>query len=295
MKKSSNKLVIVALTVVIAALSAFVAYQATTLKKTTDELNVITAEMEFERQQSIDEFEQLALEYEEFNVKTSNDSLLQMIADEKQKVQQLLQELKTVKATDAHRIAELKKELSTVRGVLQAYVQKFDSLNTVNTSLKKENIKVKQEYEQKARELADKTAEAEELDNKLTMAAILEANDIAIATINTKGKSTTTLRKIANFEIRFKILRNITAERGRKTVYVRVTDSHENLLKDATSSFFEFEGTQLGYSCKKDIEYGGETLPVCIYFPVKDITKDTYTIDIFVDGNLVGTTSFALK
>ena len=38
----------------------------------------MTAEMEFNKQQSLEEFEDLAVEYESFHVKPGNDSLLVM-------------------------------------------------------------------------------------------------------------------------------------------------------------------------------------------------------------------------
>ena len=43
------------------------------------------------------------------------------------KVQRLLEELRTVKATDAARINELKKELATLRSVMRNYIIQIDS------------------------------------------------------------------------------------------------------------------------------------------------------------------------
>ena len=83
------------------------------------ELNQIIAELEISKQESLDEFENLALEYENYHFKPGNDSLLFLIENEKQKVKQLLEELRTVKATNARRIRELRNELGSVRSVLQ--------------------------------------------------------------------------------------------------------------------------------------------------------------------------------
>ena len=133
--------------VLIAILAGLLGYNYLLLTQKEAEIKEIEQEMEFEKQASIEEFEQLSQQYEEFYIETNNDSLLKLIDEEKQKVKDLLQELKTVKATNARRIRELQKELGTVRGVLKQYVAQVDSLNTLNKQLTQENVKVRKQYE----------------------------------------------------------------------------------------------------------------------------------------------------
>ena len=102
--------------------------------------------MTYEKQQLEDEYSEIALQIEGFSYKINNDSLLKLVDKEQQRVQLLLEELRTVKATNARRIAELKSELASVRKVLVHYVTQVDSLNRLNTQLKTENTEVKQKY-----------------------------------------------------------------------------------------------------------------------------------------------------
>ncbi len=291
----TSKIILSISIVLILALGGFIYFQFSKLSETENQLNELTQVMEFEKQQSIEEFEKLAMEYEEFYIETSNDSLLKLFDEEKQKVQQLLQELKTVKATNARRIKELQKELGTVRNVLKSYIYKVDSLNTVNDNLKKENYQVKKQIEEAnevARLLEEKT---NELDAKINLASILEASEIQIKTLNKKGKVTRSLKKITNIEICFQVLRNITAERGYKTIYIRIADANGEVLT-VSGNTFEFEGKELVYSAKKEIEYNGENTPVCMYYKIIDpLQTGSYSIAIFADGNLIGTTGFVLK
>ncbi len=291
----TSKIILSISIVLILALGGFIYFQFSKISEAENQLNELTQVMEFEKQQSIEEYEKLAMEYEEFYIETSNDSLLKLFDEEKQKVQQLLQELKTVKATNARRIKELQKELGTVRGVLKSYIYKVDSLNTVNDNLKKENVKVKkqiQEANEVARLLEEKT---NELDAKINLASILEASEIQIKTLNKKGKVTRSLKKITNIEICFQVLRNITAERGYKTIYIRIADANGEVLT-VSGNTFEFEGKELVYSAKKEIEYNGENTPVCMYYKIIDpLQTGSYSIAIFADGNLIGTTGFVLK
>ena len=294
MNKTSKIILGVSIALIL-ILGAFIYFQFSKITEAENQLVELTQVMEFEKQQSIEEYEKLAMEYEEFYIETSNDSLLKLFDEEKQKVQQLLQELKTVKATNARRIKELQKELGTVRGVLKSYIYKVDSLNTVNDNLKKENVKVKKqiaEAQEIKRQLEEKT---NELDAKINLASILEADEIQIKTLNKKGKVTKSLKRITNIEICFQVLRNITAERGYKTVYIRIADANGEVLTTETNTF-EFEGKELIYSAKKEIEYNGENTPVCMYYKVtKPLQTGSYSIAIFAEGNLIGTTGIVLK
>ena len=291
----TSKIILSVSIILILGLGALIYFQFSKITEAENQLVELTQVMEFEKQQSIEEYEKLAMEYEEFYIETSNDSLLKLFDEEKQKVQQLLQELKTVKATNARRIKELQKELGTVRGVLKSYIYKVDSLNTVNDNLKKENVKVKkqiQEANEVARLLEEKT---NELDAKINLASILEASEIQIKTLNKKGKVTRSLKKITNIEICFQVLRNITAERGYKTIYIRIADANGEVLT-VSGNTFEFEGKELVYSAKKEIEYNGENTPVCMYYKIIDpLQTGSYSIAIFADGNLIGTTGIVLK
>jgi hypothetical protein len=252
--------------------------------------------MEFEKQASIEEFEQLSQQYEEFYIEINNDSLLQLINEEKQKVKDLLQELKTVKATNAKRIRELQKELGTVRGVLKQYIAQVDSLNHENIKLTQENVKVRKQYEsatQTVKEMEEKNAELGKLIN---MAAILEAQNIQVRTLNNKGNDTKRLKRITKFEFCFTILRNITAERGEKTVYICINAPTGDVMTLSPENVFTFEENQIVYSAKKNIAYTGENIDVCIYYDIeKELEKGTYQIGIFADGNLIGTTAFSLN
>ena len=85
-----------------------------------------------------DEYNELSLQYEGYKFSVGNDSLIALLSTEQAKVQRLLEELRTVKATNAKEIARLKKELATLRKIMRNYVQQIDSLNRENEQLKVE-------------------------------------------------------------------------------------------------------------------------------------------------------------
>lgn len=295
MNKTTKITLIVAILLIV-ALATLLLFNYNQLQEKNKEIREIEQVMEFEKQASIQEYEELNRQYEEFYFETNNDSLLKLIDEEKQKVKQLLQELKTVKATNARRIKELQKELGTVRGVLKQYVAQVDSLNTVNKKLTQENVKVRRQYEnatQTVKQMEEKNAE---LDKIIGRASILEAANLTVITLNDKDKETKRLKRIEKFKICFTILRNITTERGEKTIYLRINDPNGEVMMTKADDAFEFEGNNIAFSAKKNIAYGGENTDVCIYYNCnKEVEKGTYHIGIFADGNLIGSTGFALK
>jgi myosin heavy subunit len=292
----TTKIILSAATIIIVLLVSLLVYNLNQLAQKEENIKEMEQVMEFEKQASIEEFEQLSRQYEEFYIETNNDSLLKLIDEEKQKVKQLLQELKTVKATNARRIRELQKELGTVRGVLKQYVAQVDSLNHLNTKLKQENVKVRKQYENATKTVKEMEEKNAELDKIIGMASILEAQGITVKTLNNRGKETKRLKRITKLEICFTILRNITAERGEKTVYLRINDPIGGVMGQTPQKVFLFEENNIAYSAKKKIAYGGENTDVCIYYDVETtLETGTYNIGIFADGNLIGTTGFVLQ
>ena len=95
------------------------------------DLNEIVEQMTIEKEELQEEYEDLAIQFDGYQqMDIRNDSLQDLLSREQQRVQDLLEELRHTKASNARRIAELKKELATVRAVMKDYVRQIDSLNT---------------------------------------------------------------------------------------------------------------------------------------------------------------------
>nr|MBP8023411.1 hypothetical protein [Paludibacter sp.] len=141
--KKQNVTILVALSVVILALIGAVLFYMNKAKQKEAEIAEVVEMMTFEKEQVEQEFQDLNYELSGYTVNIKNDSLFKLLETEKVKVQQLLEELRVTKATNARRITELKKELATVRSVMIHYVNQIDSLNAENKVLKNENVEVK--------------------------------------------------------------------------------------------------------------------------------------------------------
>ena len=289
-----NKKILVPLILLILALIAGSVWLFLSLQEQKQVNQDMQELAELDKQEMENEYERFALQYSEMKTQINNDSIIQQLTEEQMKTQQLLEELKRVKASDAREIARLKKELATVRAVLRDYVMQIDSLNRLNESLKQENTTVKAELEQRNQQVAGLNSERASLSQKVAIAAQLDATNISLQLLNKRGKDAKKLKDCTQMKTSFVITKNVTASNGNRTVYVRIQNPGGNVLGGGGT--FPFENRQLEASAKKTIEYTGEETPVTVYWNVSQMLEaGEYRVSVFADGHMIGTRTFTFK
>lgn len=248
-----------------------------------------------EKQEMENEYSAFATQYDELQVQINNDSLREKLESEKLKTQRLLEELRQVKTTNAAEILRLKKELKTVRAVLRTYVIQIDSLNRLNAALMEENQEVKSKYSAATAQINTLSQEKKNLNEKVSLAAQLDATNISALPMNKRGKKARKVKDVKKIAISFTIVKNITAKTGNKTIYVRIAKPDNDILSKGNTTF-AYEDREITYSIKKYIEYTGEEQSVTVYWDVEEyLPAGTYTVYIFADGNMIGQNSFTMK
>ena len=292
----NKKNVIIAFVFLLLVASGVIFYLLRSLSTTQTEMEEMVEMMNYEKEQLENEYADVALEIEGMSIKVNNDSLLHQLDREQKRVQLLLEELRTVKATNARRIAELKEELSTVRKVLVSYVRQVDSLTAVNTKLEAENRQVQQRYEAATEEVKVLSEERERLVEKVTIASQLEATTVTVELQNERGRKTKSVRKLAIIKVDYTIAKNNTAEVGNKTIYMRITTPDDMVLQKQATDLFDFEGSKIAFSARKSFEYTGEEFSDAIYYTVTEtLWEGDYRVDLFADGHLIGQQYFNLS
>ena len=277
--------------VVVALLSAVAVYLFFDLqdqKQANEEMQELAA---LDKQEMENEYERFTLQYSEMMTQINNDSIVAQLTQEQMRTQQLLEELKRVKATDAREIARLKKELATVRDVLRTYIRQVDSLNQLNTALRDENSKIKNVLAQTNREVAGLQNEKASLTEKVAIAAQLDATGISMIPLNKRNKEAKKMKDCKQIQIRFTITKNVTASNGNRVIYVRIMTPSGTTLNGGGT--FDYENRQLEYSMKKVIEYSGEEVTVNTYWDVAEfLSAGQYRVSIFADGSMIGSRTF---
>ncbi|HHV87161.1 MAG TPA: hypothetical protein GXX42_15360 [Petrimonas sp.] len=260
------------------------------------QINTIEQQFAVDKQELEDEYEAISMQYEGFKFSVQNDSLLYKLENEQAKVQRLQEQLRMTDAANKAEIKRLKDELATLRKILKSYVQQIDSLHRLNTELQAKNEQITQQYQQTSRTLNQVSQEKAQLSEKVTLASKLDATGINVKAVNDRGKEQKRLSRSSQFVVSFLITKNITAKPGERTIYVRIMSPDGGVLTKNPGSMFPYENGNLQYSIKRIVEYGGEEIPVTMYWDIEEfLMPGTYKADIFADGSLIGSRSFSME
>lgn len=292
--KDKKKIIIISAA---AVLGILIVVQTISLAKTKNNLKESEKQNEeiqeliaLEQEEMLNDLQNAQIEYEELKSKIlSNDSLLIKLEQEQLRTQQLYEELQNTKATNAAEIKRLKKELKTLRAVLEDYMVQIDSLYRENAVLKDENTKLIAGKKRVEKERNDLAKEKEALSEKVDLAAQLDATDVAIAMLRSNGKTTSKVKNAKQISVSCTISKNITASTGDKIVYVRIMQPDGEPLTKGYSNTFKYQNRDISYSMNKSFEFSGEEQSLTLYWNIEEtLQQGRYRAYIFVDGNIIG-------
>lgn len=232
------------------------------------------------------------------SLKTDNDTLNQSLFLAQSKVKDLLLEVNQVKKASYEQISKYQDEVGSLRRIMRNYIVQVDSLNRRNQQLMAENAQVKQDYVESETRNKELEQEKKQLSQKVERAAQLEALGLQVTAINSKGREVTSRSKAEQLMISFTLGKNITAKRGAKSIFVRILRPDQVLLVKSKDDLFQFEDLKIPFSATREVTYEGNDLPINIYWDnagEEAFMGGDYTVDIFADGNNIGTTTFSFK
>ncbi len=249
---------------------------------------------ELDKLEMENQYEEFDRQYNELQQQLTNDSLIAQIESERRRTQQLLEELRNTKATNAAEITRLKKEIAELRRVLRHYVEQIDSLNRLNEKLVTENKEIKKRFNRAEDKISSLSSEKEELLGKVDLAAQLDATGFWITPKNKRGKEASKIKDVKSFAFGFTIVKNVTAANGQRTIYARILKPDGNVM--GVKGNFEYENTTLEYTEKKYVEYDGQEQIITMFTQVGEFLEaGTYRLSIFVDKQMIGETTFSFK
>lgn len=229
------------------------------------------------------------------DLKTNNDTLNAKLLGEQEKIAQLLDQMKKFRDNSYAEINRYKREIGTLKNVLRSYVVQIDSLNQLNQKLAQENTEVRKQMNwvrERNQKLENQQKDMKEV---IARASALRAENFVVYPVNKKDKETN-WKKCFNLKAEFAISKNITTERGQRTIYLRLKRPDDKVIAFSDKSFFKYENVSLTYSAKREITYEGERLEMAIYWPNDgSLIKGKYTAELFCDNEIIGTTEFFLK
>ena len=225
------------------------------------------------------------------NLKYKNDT----IAAQLEKANEMVEQLKRERRLNYNKIKAYQKEVGTLRAVMKNYLRQIDSLNTINKKVSAENVSLRKEIST-ANLRADVAEErASELQNKVQQGSVLRARNISIVPLNANDKEITRVKNAATLRVDFTIGANELASSGNRPVYLCITSPDGYLLSTDAMPTFIYQGVKKGYSASREIDYQNEDVDVSIFYKGSGFIPGTYKIELYMNGNMIGSTEVALR
>jgi FtsZ-binding cell division protein ZapB len=288
-KERRNNLIVIFLSVILIVVVVLFFMQRDEHKQIMHSLNSEKDSIQVELTEMVQNYDSL---------KTESDTMNTQLFVAQTKVKDLLLEIGQVKKASYDQIEQYREQVGSLRRIMRNYIVQVDSLNRRNQELMAENEQVKQDFAQVENKNQKLEKEKERLSQRVEKAATLEAQGLTAFGINSRGNDVNNSRKAEKIQVNFTLGKNITAKRGAKNIYVRIQRPDQILLLKSKNDLFRFEDLRIPYSAMREVTYEGNDLPVNIFWDNNGedpFIPGEYTVDIFADGNNIGTTRFSFK
>lgn len=243
------------------------------------------------------EFDNLLAEYE--SLESNNDTLNTQLGEKQAKIKQIMKQLRKEKVVNREVIKKYKSEMETLRKVMRSFIVQIDSLNTMNVALKKENVQVKKQYTEATTKNENLAQKNEELSTQVDKASKIKTFNISVLALNRRGRKVKKVKKVDKFQVCFTLGENVIAKSGKKEVYIRIARPDDLVLISSEDNLFTFEGKEIAYTSKREVEYDNKEKEMCVFFQntlnQEGLIPGNYAVDIFTDGKQIGTVDFYLK
>lgn len=274
--------------------------QVTSLKKEVDRTHAENEQLQLTNEQLTLSNEYAAIDaefkhYENQATALANDTILAKYTAAKDKVEQLMAELKSEKSKSQAQIKKLQDEIATLRSLLRHYVAQIDSLGKENAGLRAENAEIKNQNQTLTSQVKEVSKQNETLNERMTLAEKLNVTGVSIVGLKKNGKIEKNVTKAKQLKVSFTIPQNNSTPVGEKIIYLRIVSPEGSLL--GNGGYFDFEGGSVPCTARKMIEYAGEEIPsVDIYWDVNTaLTPGEYTVELFADNYRLTSRRFVLK
>jgi hypothetical protein len=134
------------------------------------------------------------------------------------------------------------------------------------------------------------------LNTQVQLAKVLSAKNISVTPMNKSDRENTKISKVAKVKVCFTVRENAVAEAGTKDIYIRVIRPDEVVLPSGSGETFLFNGEQVVFSAKRQLEYENKDIDMCIFWDKNaDLIAGNYTVIIYAENYEIGSATFTLK
>lgn len=250
--------------------------------------------------QLLDEAEEQLLEYK------GKNQALDSIVDERDriianKVAQIRAMLRSENLTK-EQLERAEQQIRTLNGLIATYRAQLDTLRTKNKFLEEEITLKDEELDSRAERIGVLEESNAAANEKIRIASRLEATKLlAVAVRDRSGgkeKETNRLSRADKIRITFTLGKNEVAEKGSKTVYLKIITPSKATLHNAEagSGKFTYMGEESLYTAKQKFNFANKNEELTFYWNKSaGMIAGEYEAYLFCEDHIIGKTGFSLK
>jgi hypothetical protein len=283
---------------VLLAVNGLLLWQFFDKKSHLEDLN-LTLETTISQKDALSaELQTMKAEYDKIN--QENAGLQSQLSEKDQEIKSKMAEIqRLINSGDAAQLRRAKAELEQLRQMNQSYIAQVDSLRLANDQLNQQNMALNSSLEAERGRLQNLTQENTMLANKVAIGSVLKTINMKASGVKYKasGKESETNKagSIDKIKTCFTILENLITDRGSKEAYLRVL-SPDGAVMSTSSETFMYNNQATLYTSKESFDYDNKDTNLCLYWTKgSQYSKGKYTIEVYVDGNMIGSTGLTLK
>ena len=297
-KSSGSKITIIVLALLLAVL-AFFAYKNQLKNK---ESEAVLLEEKLNIQSDLDN---KIVELD--NAIANNSSLENELTEARDNIISFRDSVKNLKTLNYRIIRRYKDKLAVLETTDKKLLNKVDSLKIANYNISIERDSAQAVVERQATTITTKTQQNESLaeqneglNKKINKGSALQIGKVAVLAMKERRggalKKTERARRTDAFRVSFNIRKNTIAEAGKRKVHVIIKDATGKVLS-STHTFTGANGVNVQFTDSTDVDYKNEDIEVIVVTTLTEekLEKGEYYISVYLEHNLLGSTSIYLK
>ncbi|MEN8123994.1 MAG: hypothetical protein ABFR32_02615 [Bacteroidota bacterium] len=289
-KTSNNKILIIALTVLLFLLIGYTFYLSRDHKEAIQFL-------QDEKEQIIGNLTAMEEKYD--IAIAENTTLSDSLTHEKEKIIAFKDSVINLKKANSSVLRRYRNQLSSLKITNERLINEVDSLKMISNVLIDEKDSISNQLEVQTIYNDTLTAINEELAKKVEIGSALNIKDVQVTALkmrsNGKYTETNKAQKTDAVKIEFRLMENEIATPGDKEAYI-VLQKPNGAVINAKGTFLLKDETEIKYTDQTIINYENAELDVVVFVERKGdkYEKGTYPIKVYVEGRLVGITKLEL-
>lgn len=232
------------------------------------------------------------------------DSLLRV----KDQLEQDKKNLRNVNNFDdrkyTQRIKEYESLLSQKDNEITRLREENGILTAQNKTLSEENQNLKGERQALSDTISTYTTRNRELEEKVTLASALRAENINVNALNARGKETDggsyKSKRLDKVKVSFRLAENALAQQNEKTIYIRILDPTGAVVSDMAtgSGEFTYNGKGMIYTAAQTIPFDNSRQEVNFVYGrggTQRFNEGRHVVELYAEGFKIGEGEFTVK